>query len=351
MGKKTPKAPAPPDPRVTAAAQAKANADTARLEAKLNRVDQMTPWGNVTYKDLGGDRWSQSVSLSPGEQQTYDLTKFLENRGLDIGKGVLDQVGQQFGQQMDLSGLPALDADFSGMRDRMTEASYNRSKGFLDPRFETEGRRLETSLAAKGITEGSDAYTRAVADFERNKNAAYQQAADAAVQMGSAEANTLFGQNMQVRQQGLGELEAQRARPMNELAALMNLSSVGAPNYGGAQPVGVAPTDVLGATQMAYQGQLNNYNQQLQNQQGMLGGLFNLGGALGSAWIMSDARTKEAIRRVGETDQGLPIYTFRYKGRPETHMGVLAQEAAAFHPEAVQSIGGVLHVDYSRIGG
>jgi hypothetical protein len=351
MGKKTPKAPTPPNPAVVAAAQTKSNQETARTEAALNRVNQVTPWGNVTYQDLGNDRWSQTVNLSPEEQQTYNMTKYLENQGLDIGRNVLGQVGQQFGQQMDLSGLTPVNTDFGAERDRMTEASFNRSKGFLDPRFESEGRALETKLAAQGITQGSDAYTRAVADYERNKAGAYQQAADSAVQMGASEANTLFGQNLTARQQGLGELESQRARPMNELAALMNLSSVGAPQTGPAAQVGVAPTDVIGANQMAYQGQLNNYNQQLQQQQGMLGGLFNLGGALGSAWIMSDVRVKEGIRRVGQTDQGLPVYTYRYKGRPETHMGVLAQEAREFHPEAVSSIRGILHVDYSRIGG
>lgn len=351
MGKKTPKAPTPPNPTVVAAAQTKSNQETARTEAALNRVNQITPWGNVTYNDLGGDRWSQTVSLSPQEQQTYDLQKFLENQGLDIGKNVLGQVGQQFGQQMDLSGLTPLNSDFGAERDRMTNASFDRFKGFLDPQFASQGNALESKLAAQGITQGSDAYTKAMADFERNKAGAYQQAMDSAVQMGSAEANQLFGQNLTSRQQGLNELEAQRARPMNELAALMNLSSVGAPNYGQAQPVGVAPTDVMGAYAQNYAGQMNNYNQQLQQQQGMLGGLFNLGGALGSAWIMSDIRVKEAIRRVGRTDDGLAVYTFRYRGEPETHMGVMAQEAAAFYPDAVMPIGGVLHVDYSRIGG
>lgn len=349
MGKKAPKAPKAPDPVATANAQAEANQDTARLEANLNRVNQVTPWGNVTYNDLGNDRWSQTVSLSPQEQQTYNLTKGLENRGLQLGQGVLGQVESAWGNPLDFSGLTPMNTDFGAQRDRMTQASYDRFKGFLDPRFTQEQDNLDSKLAAQGITLGSDAYTRAQGDFSRNKDAAYQQALDSAVQMGASEANTLFGQNMQARNQGLSELLTQRQQPMNELAALMNISSVGAPSYGQAQPVGVAPTDVLGATQMGYQGQLNAYNQQLQQQQATMGGLFGLGGALGSALILSDARFKERLTRIGQTSRGLPLYEFSYKGRPGRYRGVLAQEAFAVHPEAVKQIGGVLHVDYSQI--
>ena len=49
----------------------------------------------------------------------------------------------------------------------------------------------------------------------------------------------------------------------------------------------------------------------------------------------SDIRLKEDIRRVGQTDGGLPIYTFRYKGEPKVHMGVMAQDVAKSQPEAL----------------
>ena len=353
MGKKSPKAPTPPDPRVTAAAQAKANADTARLEATLNRVDSYTPWGNVTYQNLGNDRWSQNVNLSPQELATYNQTKALENQGLGIGQGILDRVGQTWGQGMDLSGLsPMMTADqFGAERQRMTDAVYNQAKGFLDPQFETSQRQLETKLANQGITQGSEAYTRAVADAERNKAGAYQQAMNSAIMQGSNEANALFGQGLQARQQGFNEASYLRNQPMNELSSLMNLSSVGSPQYGHTPGAGVAPTDVLGAYQMNYQGQMNNYNQQLQNQQGMLGGLFNLGGALGSAWIMSDRRVKDDVRQVGKLDSGLPVYIFRYKGDDKMQLGVMAQEVMSVYPDAVTLRNGILHVDYARIGG
>lgn len=53
MGKSAGSAPPAPDAAATAAAQGAANADTARLQASLNRVNQYTPTGSVTYRNVG----------------------------------------------------------------------------------------------------------------------------------------------------------------------------------------------------------------------------------------------------------------------------------------------------------
>lgn len=48
-GKSGGSAPAPPDPAATAAAQSGLNSETARLTALLNRMNQVTPYGSLTY--------------------------------------------------------------------------------------------------------------------------------------------------------------------------------------------------------------------------------------------------------------------------------------------------------------
>lgn len=53
-------APPAPDPYAVAAAQAAANADTARLNARLNRVNQVTPYGNLTYTQNSSPTFNQS---------------------------------------------------------------------------------------------------------------------------------------------------------------------------------------------------------------------------------------------------------------------------------------------------
>jgi hypothetical protein len=54
MGKKSgPAAPAAPDPVATAQAQGQYNKDAAITQANLNRIDQYTPQGSITYSQIG----------------------------------------------------------------------------------------------------------------------------------------------------------------------------------------------------------------------------------------------------------------------------------------------------------
>lgn len=77
------------------------------------------------------------------------------------------------------------------------------------------------------------------------------------------------------------------------------------------------------------------------------GALGILGAGLQAApFLFSDERLKVDIKRVGKADNGLPIYTYRYKGSDAIHMGVMAQEAEAIAPDAVAEFGGYKAVNY-----
>jgi hypothetical protein len=76
-----------------------------------------------------------------------------------------------------------------------------------------------------------------------------------------------------------------------------------------------------------------------------------LSGALGVASLakkISDRRMKRDIRRVGTLDNGLPVYSYRYLYSDQTEIGVMADEVAAVHPDAVTDIGGLKLVDYAK---
>ena len=91
---------------------------------------------------------------------------------------------------------------------------------------------------------------------------------------------------------------------------------------------------------------------------GGLGGLLAGAGGFASGMAkllpvlagFSDRRLKEGIRRVGQADNGLPIYTYRFKGDDSgrTHMGFMADEVEKRHPEAVGLAAGYKTVDYDR---
>jgi len=79
--------------------------------------------------------------------------------------------------------------------------------------------------------------------------------------------------------------------------------------------------------------------------------LWGPAAAGGLAGLLSDMRAKKDIRRVGKTDGGTPIYSYKYKGGDgPTMMGVLAQEVAERQPEAVtRRPDGLLSVLYERV--
>jgi hypothetical protein len=77
----------------------------------------------------------------------------------------------------------------------------------------------------------------------------------------------------------------------------------------------------------------------------------NTAKTIASIFALSDRRMKHDIRRIGKTDDGMPIYKFKYKGddREQTHIGFMADEVERKHPDAVMTgSDGMKRVDYGQ---
>lgn len=68
----------------------------------------------------------------------------------------------------------------------------------------------------------------------------------------------------------------------------------------------------------------------------------------GSFW--SDRRLKHDVRRIGHTDDGQPIYKFKYNGSEQTQIGLMADQVEKHRPDAVGTDpkSGYKYVDYDR---
>lgn len=65
---------------------------------------------------------------------------------------------------------------------------------------------------------------------------------------------------------------------------------------------------------------------------------------------LSDVRAKTDIERVGSTDSGLSVYTYRYKFGGPRQMGVMAQEVERVRPDAVtMHPSGLKMVNYGKL--
>jgi hypothetical protein len=148
-----------------------------------------------------------------------------------------------------------------------------------------------------------------------------------------------------------------RNEPLNTLSAVRTGSQVQGPQFVNSfNQATTGGPDILGASQMGYNAQLGNFNQQQAAQANFNQGLMGLGGA--GIMKYSDIRTKENIKHIAWLPNGLPVYTYEYKNEFKdhplaghgTHTGVMAHEVEAMYPNAVITLdNGYKTVDYGQL--
>jgi hypothetical protein len=322
-----PSAPAAPDYSAAARETAAGNVDAARIATAANRVNQYTPYGSLEYTMSGEDKygnpmWSATQKFSPEQQKLLDIQNQLSLGVGQLGTKGLEYVGQQLENPFDVSQLPSLGINPG---ETYSDAMIRR----LAPQMEQSRGKLEQQLANQGIGIGSEAYDRAMRNFDQKQNDLLLGAQTQGLQSG-----------LQARQQQFGELAYRRNEPLNVLSALRTGSQVTAPSYvNSSQQATTAGADLLGAAGMQYNAQMGDFNAKQAAQQNFNQGLMGLGGA--GIMAFSDIRMKENIKQIHWLPNGLPVYTYEYK--PEfkdiaghgVHIGVMAQEVEMIKPEAV----------------
>jgi hypothetical protein len=455
--------PPPTDPFRTAAAQTGTNVSTAVANSFLNNINQNTADGSLRYDVTGNYQWTD-----PADGRTYNIpirtaTQSLSQQGNAI-KGQTDaarmnlagmansqsqRLSSLLGHEMDLSGAPgggdanaiggvgqALTSydsggqiqrqlgdagditksygpadDFSSDRQRVEDALMGR----MNTQLGRERGNIEQRLSDQGIRYGSQAYTSAMDDYNRQsndarfaaigqagqeqqrmmdmaaqragfQNAAQQQQFDQLQGRGTfanlaqaqqnqqnagaasfnnaglaqqlAQQQSLFNARNSQRNQYLEEQYQQRNQPLKEIAAMMSGSQIQGPNWLNNQGSQIATTDIGGLINQNWQQQNQNYQSQNQNWQQMMGGILGLGAG---ALKFSDERLKKDIDPVGTVfaynedaeRKGLPIYTYQYKDDPTStrHVGPMAQDVEKIDPGAVRNIRGRKAIDTKRVMG
>ena len=107
MGKKS----SPPAPDYAAAAklQGQENRDTAQYNTELNRVNQVTPYGSLTWNQTTGTDgkpvWTQTMTLSPEQQALQSGQDKLSKQYLDTASAGMGRVSDALAQPFDTSKL------------------------------------------------------------------------------------------------------------------------------------------------------------------------------------------------------------------------------------------------------
>lgn len=350
MGK--PSAPAAPDYASAAKETATGNLEAARQATKANRINQYTPYGSLTYKDLGNDQWSQTQTLTPQAQATLDKQMALSDKYADTASTGFDKVqGLLSNPQLDMSQLPQRGIDVG-------QTAQQAIMSRLQPQLAQQDEALRTRLANQGITLGSDAYGKEMTAQGQRGNDLQLQAALQGINLDQAN-----------RSAALQEQAYIQDRPLNLVNALRSGAQVQSPQFQQfAQQQNVGGANMLGAAQAQYGADLGAYNAAQANQSNTMGGLFGIGGAavggmfgglpgaqlgatLGGAAgkSFSDRRLKKNIKRIGTHKSGVGIYEYDYIWGGGKQIGVMAQELEKVMPDAVFEIDGFKGVDYAKL--
>lgn len=320
MGKDSPSAPPPPDYAGAATATAAGNLDAARAQTAANRVNQITPYGNLTYTQNPGygpdGGWTATQSLSPQQQQLLDQQNktSLGLSGLaDRGLGYVDRA---LSNNITMADLPAnmVNPGQTGQDALMAR---------FQPQIDQSRKGLEAQLANQGIVQGSEAYDNAMRVQNQSENDLRSQAALNGISV---------GQNAQNQQMSLKT--ALQNQPVNMLNAVRTGSQVTNPTFTSVPMQGqTAGPDMLGAAQGQNQYNMGLYNSQVGSNNSTMGAIGSIAGA--GLGLFSDVRLKTNIKRIGTHHTGIGIYSYIKFGKPE--IGVLAQELEQVMPHAVST--------------
>lgn len=263
-----PSAPAAPDYTAAAQQTAAGNLAAAQQATAANRVNQVTPYGNLDYAITGQDSygnptWTATQTLSPDQQTLYNQ-QMQTSQGLgNLQNQGLGYVENMLSQPFDTSQLPQ-----SGINpgETMQDSVMRR----LQPQIEQGQERLQAQLANQGVVPGTEAYNRAMQMQSQKENDLLTSAVIQGTNTGLAANQQAFGQAGYIRNE-----------PINTLNAIRSGSQVTNPSYisNVPQQATTAGADILGASQMGYNAQMGDFNAKQAAQQSMNQGLMGLGGA------------------------------------------------------------------------
>lgn len=327
-GSNQPAAPATPDYVGAAQTTAQGNLEAARAASAANRVNQVTPYGNLNYAITGSDpygnpTWTATTSLSDVGQQLLN-----NQNAASLGLG--STINAALGRTQETMG--------QGFNPNLPSTGFNPGQSYQDaymqrlaPQIEQSRESTQANLANQGIVPGTKAYDNAMRQQAMREND---------LLLGATTQG--FGVGQQANQNAFTQELTKYNMPLNTLSALRTGAQVQNPSFVNApQQATTSGADILGATQAGFNAQQGAYNASQAQNAGLTGGLMGLGGTLGAAYMLSDIRTKERIKAVGLLQNGLPVYEYEYKpefkaiGGHGKFVGVMAQDVEIVQPEAV----------------
>lgn len=254
---------APPDFTGAAQGQAAVGQNNLNAQTQTNRPNIFTDFGSQTWDQGPGGQWSMNQNLSSPMQS--QLGGFQSGIGGILGN---------------LNTGPVMGGDAA--RDQAITGAYNQASSRLDPQWSQREEMTRGQLLNQGLDPSSEAYQQQMGSLGRERNDAYSSAMNNAIGQGTQAGSAVFNQNLQSRMAPFNMLQSlmggQQQLGQGFQAPQFNAAGMAqAPNLLGA-------LEAMGNYNLGSQGLANQAGQQ---NNGMLGNLFGMGGqGLGALMTM-----------------------------------------------------------------
>ena len=294
LGDRSAPAPAAPDPTKTIEAQ-----------ARQQQITQFTPTGNLRFGTLGAgggfeaDQPGQPFDVNLPRALQVEETPFQEQlRGgaEELALGFLPQFSGQLdpfsiSAQSIQEGLTPLITDLEGQGEQLEQATFERGRALLEPRFEEERERLEQRLVDQGLPKGGEAFTRELNRLQEGQGEQLTRLSLDAVAAGRQEQSRIQGLASGLRAQqfqegtGLSSLERQiRAQQFGEVGSIGGFATP-------FTQINAPTVDAAGIINQGFQNQLGGAQLQQQQQASQLGAFGDIASAgLGAAGLFFGGR-------------------------------------------------------------
>ena len=268
-GGKDAETPDTPDYMALAKEQSQMQKDINRETLAANRVNQITPYGNLNYTQSGTDQYGNPTYtatqvLSPEQQKLYGQNTALSSDMLA-------------GAQSGLSNYTNVMANPTVDQSQLAQTGINPGEVYSDaimrrlqPQIAQETASFENKLANQGIAPGSEAYMNARRSFDQAQNDKMTSAVVGGMNTG-----------LQANQQGFNQAAYNLTSPLNMINSLRTGNQVQNPIYvNPSQQANTAAPDLMGAANQSYATGMSGANAASAANSNFMGGLMQLGGNL-----------------------------------------------------------------------
>lgn len=230
MGSKSSKA---PDYTSAAEATAEGNKEALMYQTDANRVNQITPWGNLSWHGKPGEAgYGQQIALSPNQQSIFNRQEQIQSQRQQNALGLGDRLQQEmnrpedfYNNLPDVAGTPDVPTYGAGLSQfgqggqesqvqqmqgsqydpRFAQQAFDRQVSLIRPTHVDQQERQEVALRNQGLTPGTQAYDSALGNLRSQQGEEMNALSADAIDRGRSEQQAEFQRSMQAGSQRFGQ--------------------------------------------------------------------------------------------------------------------------------------------------